>query len=87
MGTAGLVMPAYWQGAPRAGYPMTIISAYRYSGGIRAEEITLDSPPSAIDSPDFVWIGLFKPTETELQALQVSYGLASPVDRACAQGP
>ncbi len=54
---------------------MTVVSAYRYSDGHCVTEVTLDTPPPEPGSEDFVWIGLFEPTEEELLALHVSYGL------------
>lgn len=54
---------------------MGIIAAHQYSGGVRKASVSLDDPPLPIDSTDFVWIGLFEPSEEELRALQISYGL------------
>lgn len=54
---------------------MSVISAYRYSGGQCLTAITLDAPPPQPDSEDFVWIGLLEPTEEELHVLQITYGL------------
>lgn len=54
---------------------MGIISAHYYSGGIRKTAVALNDPPPAAGGTDFVWIGLFEPSEEELRTLQASYGL------------
>lgn len=54
---------------------MTVISACRYSHGRRVAGVALDTPPPEPGSDDFVWIGLFEPTEEELHILQVTYDL------------
>lgn len=55
---------------------MTIVAAYLYRNGERAGTVSLDEPDHcATDKSEFVWIGLFEPTEAELRQLQENYGL------------
>jgi magnesium transporter len=55
---------------------MTVIAAYHYRHGRRMEPIALDNPvPCPNDRSEFVWIGLFEPTEEELRELQINFGL------------
>jgi len=55
---------------------MTVIAAYLYRNGRRVESVALDHPVHcASDSSEFVWIGLFEPTEEELRTLQENFGL------------
>jgi magnesium transporter len=54
---------------------MSVIAAYLYRQGKPVEPVSLDHCPQ-FDSPsDFVWIGLFEPSEAELRAVQKNYGL------------
>ena len=55
---------------------MSIVAAYLYRNGERAGPVALDEPDRcAPDRSEFVWIGLFEPTEAELRQLQENYGL------------
>jgi len=55
---------------------MTVIAAYLYRDGKRAGPVALNEPDKcAAGKSEFVWIGLFEPTEEELQQLQENYGL------------
>lgn len=54
---------------------MSVIAAYLYREGQNVTEVTLDTPPPPPDSDDFVWIGLFEPTEDELRTLQAAFRL------------
>lgn len=54
---------------------MTVVAAYLYRNGKPAEPVTLDQRPAIAEESDFVWIGLFEPSEAELRALQKSYAL------------
>lgn len=54
---------------------MAIIAAHLYRDGVRAAEISLDDAPPPTRKGDFVWIGLFEPSERELRLLQDNYGL------------
>ena len=55
---------------------MSIVAAYLYRNGERAGPVSLDQPDQcAADRSEFVWIGLFEPTEAELRQLQKNYGL------------
>ena len=55
---------------------MSIVAAYLYRNGERAGLVALDEPDRcAQDRSEFVWIGLFEPTEAELRQLQENYGL------------
>ena len=57
---------------------MTIVAAYLYRNGERVGPVALDEPDQcAQDRSEFVWIGLFEPTEAELRKLQKNYGLPS----------
>lgn len=55
---------------------MSVVAAYLYRHGHKAQAISLDSPAyCAADRSEFVWIGLVEPTEVELRTLQEHYGL------------
>lgn len=55
---------------------MTVIASYLYRNGCRVEAVSLDQPVHCdSDASEFVWIGLFEPTEEELRALQENFGL------------
>jgi magnesium transporter len=54
---------------------MTVVAAYLYRHGKPVEPVTLDQPPPVMTGNDFVWIGLFEPSEAELRAVQENYGL------------
>jgi magnesium transporter len=55
---------------------MSVVAAYLYRNGRRIEEVPLDRPvPCAKDRSEFVWIGLYEPSEEELRRLQKSFDL------------
>lgn len=54
---------------------MTVVAAYLYRNGKPAEPVTLDQRPPVAEESDFVWIGLFEPSEAELRVLQKNYAL------------
>lgn len=55
---------------------MSVIAANLYRQGKVAGPVSLDQPVRcATDRSEFVWIGLFEPTESELRLLQDNYGL------------
>jgi len=55
---------------------MTVIAAYLYRNGQRAEPLSLDRPVlCGLDKSEFAWIGLFEPDEEELRLLQSNFGL------------
>ncbi len=54
---------------------MSIIAAYLYRQGKPVEPVSLDHAPVFASPSDFVWIGLFEPSEEELRAVQTHYGL------------
>lgn len=55
---------------------MSIIAASLYRNGKRIGPVSLDQPVRcATDRSEFVWIGLFEPSEAELRQLQENYGL------------
>jgi magnesium transporter len=55
---------------------MSIIAASLYRNGKRVGPVSLDQPVRcATDRSEFVWIGLFEPSEAELRQLQENYDL------------
>ena len=55
---------------------MSIIAASLYRNGKRVGPVPLDQPVRcATDRSEFVWIGLFEPSEAELRQLQENYDL------------
>ena len=55
---------------------MSIIAASLYRNGKRIGPVSLDQPVRcATDRSEFVWIGLFEPSEAELRQLQDNYDL------------
>lgn len=55
---------------------MSVVAAYLYRHGHKAEEISIDQPAHCAEGrSEFVWIGLLEPTEAELRSLQEHYGL------------
>lgn len=55
---------------------MSVVAAYLYRDGHRVETLSLDRPAQcARDKSEFVWIGLFEPSEEELRRVQGQYGL------------
>ena len=55
---------------------MSIVAASLYRNGQRIGPVSLDQPVRcAADRSEFVWIGLFEPSEAELRQLQENYDL------------
>jgi magnesium transporter len=55
---------------------MTVIAAHLYRDGRRIAPVALDHPAQCDnDRSEFVWIGLFEPSEDELRTLQDNYNL------------
>ncbi|MET0248870.1 MAG: magnesium and cobalt transport protein CorA [Sphingobium sp.] len=54
---------------------MTIVAAFLYRDGLRAEPVAIDAPPPAMTGSDFVWIGVADPTAEEMRQLQAHYDL------------
>lgn len=54
---------------------MSVVAAYLYRHGKPVEPVSLDHCPEFAEKSEFVWIGLFEPTEAELRSLQEHYGL------------
>jgi magnesium transporter len=55
---------------------MSVVAANLYRRGKVVGPVSLDRPAAcAADKSEFVWIGLFEPTEAELRRLQENYGL------------
>jgi magnesium transporter len=67
---------------------MSVVAAYLYRNGHRVEAVSLDQPVHcATDRSEFVWIGLYEPTEAELRTLQERFGLHPlAVEDALAKG-
>ena len=55
---------------------MSIVAASLYRDGKRIAPVSFDQPVRcATDRSEFVWIGLFEPSEAELRQLQENYDL------------
>jgi magnesium transporter len=55
---------------------MSVVAAYLYRNGRRAAPVSIDAPPVlADDKSEFIWIGLFEPSEGELRTLQQRFFL------------
>ena len=55
---------------------MTVVAAFLYRNGKPVTPVSLDQPVQcASDRSEFVWIGLFEPSEEELRKLQENYDL------------
>jgi len=55
---------------------MSVVAAYVYREGKRAEEVDLNDPHDVeLGKDEFVWIGIVDPTEEELRFLQQRYDL------------
>ena len=55
---------------------MSVVAAYIYKDGARTREVALDHPNALVTKPgEFVWIGLYEPSEAELHQLQVRFKL------------
>lgn len=54
---------------------MTVIAATLYRNGKKVGGVSLDEPVQIERKSDFVWIGLFEPSEQEMKLLKENYGL------------
>ena len=54
---------------------MSVVAAHLYRNGKKAKAVSLDEPIDCKGKSEFVWIGLFEPTEKELQQLEKNYRL------------
>jgi magnesium transporter len=58
-----------------AGGLMTVVAAYLYREGRPVEPVSIERAPPLTHKSEFVWIGLYEPTEGELRCLQDHYNL------------
>ena len=54
---------------------MSVVAAHLYRNGKNAKVVSLDEPIDCKGKSEFVWIGLFEPSERELEQLKKNYGL------------
>ena len=54
---------------------MSVVAAHLYRNGKNAKAASLDEPIDCKGKSEFVWIGLFEPSEGELKQLEKNYGL------------
>ncbi len=55
---------------------MSVVAAYIYKDGVRTREVSLDDENALVTKPgEFVWIGLYEPSEAELARLQARFKL------------
>lgn len=55
---------------------MSVVAAYLYRDGRQIRPVAIDQiSPCSGSSSEFVWIGLFEPSEDELRTLQTQFGL------------
>jgi magnesium transporter len=54
---------------------VSVVAAYLYRNGSRAEAVSLDDPKATDATDEFVWIGLHDPTFEELGSLQTAFHL------------
>ncbi|CAN5378267.1 magnesium and cobalt transport protein CorA [soil metagenome] len=55
---------------------MSVVAAYIYKDGVRAREVSLDDPKALVTKPgEFVWIGLYEPSEAEMSKLATRFKL------------
>jgi magnesium transporter len=55
---------------------MSVVAAYVYKDGVRTREANLDEDDALATGPgEFVWIGLYEPTQAELARLQARFKL------------
>jgi magnesium transporter len=55
---------------------MSVVAAYIYKDGVRTREVALDQDDALVTKPgEFVWIGLYEPSEAELTRLQTRFKL------------
>jgi hypothetical protein len=56
---------------------VSVVAAHLYRNGKNAKVVSLDEPIDCKGKSEFVWIGLFEPSERELEKLKKNYGLLS----------
>ncbi|CAN7246324.1 magnesium/cobalt transporter CorA [Caulobacter sp. LjRoot300] len=55
---------------------MSVVAAYVYKDGVRTREVNLDEDDALATRPgEFVWIGLYEPTQAEMARLQARFKL------------
>jgi Mg2+ and Co2+ transporter CorA len=54
---------------------VSVVAAHRYRNGKNVKAVSLDEPIDCEGKSEFVWIGLFEPSEQELEQLEKNYGL------------
>ena len=54
---------------------MSVVAAHLYRKGKKVKDVSLDEPIDCKGKLEFVWIGLFEPSERELEQLRNNYGL------------
>jgi len=54
---------------------VSVVAAHLYRNGKNAKVVSLDEPIDCKGKSEFVWIGLFDPSERELEQLEKNYGL------------
>jgi magnesium transporter len=54
---------------------VSVVAAYLYRNGKNVKAVSLDEPIDCKGKSEFVWIGLFEPSERELEQLEKNYGL------------
>ena len=53
---------------------MSVVAAHLYGNGKNVKAVSLDEPIDCNGKSEFVWIGLFEPSERELEQLEKNYG-------------
>jgi magnesium transporter len=54
---------------------VSVVAAHLYGNGKNVKAVSLDEPIDCKGKSEFVWIGLFEPSERELEQLEKNYGL------------
>ncbi len=54
---------------------MSVVASYVYRGGVRQEQVAVDGASPPLGADDFVWIGLYEPTMSEIEGLARTFGL------------
>ena len=54
---------------------VSVVAAHLYRNGKKLKAVSLDEPIDCKGKSEFVWIGLFQPSERELEQLEKNYGL------------
>ena len=53
---------------------MSVVAAHLYRNGRNVKAVSLEEPIDCKGKSEFVWIGLFEPSERELEQLEKNYG-------------